>query len=92
MTAAQMRQHLRWLGANVARLRQRHGWTQADLAHRVHIERSFLQKIERGKKEPSLKTVFHLASALEVAPQHLFPRAEPLPIKPGRPKGKDRPK
>lgn len=52
-------------GLSVRRLRQRHGWSQEELAARADLNRSYVGEIERGVVMPSLGTVCKLARALE---------------------------
>lgn len=46
--------------------------TQAELAHAAGIDRTFLNKVERGRHSATLETIGALASALGVHPQLLL--------------------
>ena len=60
-----MRYH-RLNGAEVARLREAMGVTQADLAERLGVTASMLSQIENGHKQPSPPVAFRLAALLGV--------------------------
>ncbi len=84
------------LGEKVRTLRERHSWTQEELAERAGISRNQVQNIEHsrnnsrdpetgrlGRGNPRLETVFHLADALGVSPVVLIDPDAALPA-PGR--------
>jgi len=48
-------------------LRKEHGMTQAQVAHRFGIDRSFLSEVERGSKSLSLPTLEVLALGFKVS-------------------------
>lgn len=48
-------------------LRQQRGLTLQELADRAGLSRSYLSEIERGKKQPSIKVLETIASALNVS-------------------------
>ena len=54
------------LGRNVRALRRERGLSQEELAHRAEMERSYVSDIERGRRNPSVRALGKLASALEV--------------------------
>jgi transcriptional regulator with XRE-family HTH domain len=56
----------RAVGANVARHRLRSGLALEAVAARSGIRAELLEKLETGKAVPSLRAVWHLATALEV--------------------------
>ena len=59
-------------GATVRRLRTGHGWTQEDLADAAGLTTTYVGKVERGDKVPSLTVVLKLARGLGVAPGDLL--------------------
>lgn len=59
-------------GSNVRRLREALGMTQEDLAEAAGLDRSYIGGIERGERNPALTAIMQLASALGIAPGHLF--------------------
>lgn len=61
------------LEAFAKRIRKLRGpLTQAELARRAGISRSFLARIEVGLQEPTLSTIEKLARALRMKPAQLF--------------------
>lgn len=62
-------------GATVRRLRERHGWTQEQLAETAEMSATYIGFIERGENVPTLTIIFRLADALEVTPAELIAEA-----------------
>jgi XRE family transcriptional regulator, regulator of sulfur utilization len=58
-------------GAAVRALRQEKGIAQEVLALAAEVDRSYLGRVERGEKQPSLDMVFRIAVALECKPADL---------------------
>lgn len=50
--------------------------TQEQLALEAGVERNFVSLIERGVNQPTIRILFKLAHALEVAPSKLIERVE----------------
>jgi transcriptional regulator with XRE-family HTH domain len=59
-------------GTNLARLRERSGITQEELAFRASLHRTEIGLLERGGRLPRIDTLAKLAGALEVEPGTLF--------------------
>jgi len=59
-------------GTNLARLRERSGVTQEELAFRASLHRTEIGLLERGGRLPRIDTLAKLAGALEVEPGALF--------------------
>ena len=59
-------------GQNVRRLRQAQGLTQAELAIKAGLNRSYLGGVERGQRQIGLENIAKLAKALAVSPEVLF--------------------
>ena len=59
-------------GANLARLRERSGITQEELAFRASLHRTEIGLLERGGRLPRIDTLAKLAGALGVEPGDLF--------------------
>lgn len=59
-------------GRNVRAARQTLGWTQEQLALECGLKRTYLVEIEGGKRNPTLKVVERLATALGVEPAGLL--------------------
>jgi transcriptional regulator with XRE-family HTH domain len=60
------------LGRNVRRERRRLGKSQEELALDVGMKRSYLSDLERGTRNPSVKAIARLATALGVEPATLL--------------------
>ena len=59
-------------GRNVARLRKNRGWSIEDLARKLGLDRSNVQRHESGKTRPHPTTQKKYADALEVKVEELF--------------------
>jgi transcriptional regulator with XRE-family HTH domain len=59
------------LGARIARLRGRRGWTQEDLAARLAVSRVAVSHFELGLALPSERTVVLLAGLFRLEPHEL---------------------
>jgi transcriptional regulator with XRE-family HTH domain len=59
-------------GAQVKALRAEKGMTQEELSQRSGLAIRFLQDVEAGNKQASIKTVFKLADGLGVKPDQLL--------------------
>jgi len=62
----------RCLAANLKALRQRWGFSQAELAERSDLSVSYVGEIEVAVKWPSAENLERLAKALHVRPHQLF--------------------
>lgn len=80
MTVAQQ------FGTNLARLRERSGITQEELAFGASLHRTEVGLLERGGRMPRIDTLVKLAGALGVTPAELLDGIEwrPGEIRPGR--------
>ncbi|MDX6806147.1 helix-turn-helix transcriptional regulator [Terrihabitans rhizophilus] len=54
------------VGLNVRRCRLAAGLTQASLAERMGVDRSYVSGLERGHRNPTVLTLWHLAEVLNV--------------------------
>ncbi|MEO8428723.1 MAG: helix-turn-helix transcriptional regulator [Verrucomicrobiota bacterium] len=54
-------------GRNVARIRAERGFSQDKLAEKADLDRTFISGIERGVRNPGIKTVLKVARALNVS-------------------------
>ncbi len=54
-------------GRNVARIRNERGFSQDKLAEKADLDRTFVSGIERGVRNPGIKTVLRIARALSVS-------------------------
>ena len=58
--------------SHVRELREKHGWSQAELGERVEVSRQTINAIETGKYDPSLPLAFKLAKVLRQRIETLF--------------------
>ncbi len=61
----------RLVGMNFARLRKERGFTQERFAETSGFTQQYVSDLERGRRNPTVVTLFHLASALGVTPVDL---------------------
>ena len=62
------------LGERIRKLRKERGWTQAEMAEKIGIDRSFLADVERGKRNISLLNLNVIALGLQISLSRLFSR------------------
>ena len=55
------------VGRNAARIRKEQGLTQEQLAERCGMSQQYLSKLEQGRRNPTLVTVYEIATALGVS-------------------------
>lgn len=60
-------------GQQVRKLRLDQGLSQEALAHASSLDRTYIGGIERGERNPSLKNIAKIATALHVRIGDLFP-------------------
>jgi transcriptional regulator with XRE-family HTH domain len=60
------------VGENVRRLRLAAGISQAKLAERMGVDRAYISGLEKGERNPTVVTVWHLSKALGVRMRSFF--------------------
>jgi len=55
------------MGQRIIELRSQKGWSQSDLARACSKDRQTIEKIENGKVNPTLYSLYEIAQALEVS-------------------------
>ena len=55
------------VGDNCARIRRERGLTQEELAERCGLSQQYLSDLERGKRNPTIVTIYEIALALRVS-------------------------
>ena len=55
-------------------LRAEKGWSQAELADRVHVSRNSINAVENGKFDPSLPLAFRIADVFGLTIEDVFLR------------------
>lgn len=63
-------------GQAVRRAREARGMSQEDLGFEAELDRTYVSGIERGVRNPTVKSIFRFAKALGVPPSVLMRRAE----------------
>lgn len=74
------------IGRRIAELRAARGLTQEQLAERLGIDPTHLQKIEGGRLNVTVRTLVTLAAALGCTPGELFEAPQSREVKVGRPR------
>ncbi len=64
------------VGKAISRIRQKRGITQEVLSGLADLGRTHLSAIERGKRKPTLETIWHISSALGIQPHELVHEIE----------------
>jgi len=59
-------------GAHLKRLREAKGLSLMDLAIKIDSDDSYISKIENGKKNIQISTIFQLAKGLDLHPKDLL--------------------
>ncbi|MDQ7011057.1 MAG: helix-turn-helix transcriptional regulator [Mariprofundaceae bacterium] len=57
-------------------LRKKAGISQEKLALDANLDRTFISLLERGLRQPSLKTIFTIANVLEIQPHEIVRAVE----------------
>ena len=60
------------IGSRLVALRKMRGWSQKELARRVGMAPSQMNRYERGQARPMLRTIQRLARGLRVKVRDLF--------------------
>lgn len=67
---------IKQLAERIKQLRVKKGMTQLDVASKMGIDDSSYRKIESGRTNPTARTIYKLAIALDVSVFQLFPEKE----------------
>jgi len=60
------------IGKRIVQLREKKGWTQVELARACIKDKQSIERIESGHTNPTLFTLYEVATALEVQLVDLF--------------------
>ncbi|HEX6982952.1 MAG TPA: helix-turn-helix transcriptional regulator [Balneolaceae bacterium] len=63
-------------GKSIKELRLEKGFTQEKLAENSGLHTNYISLLERGKRKPTINTVFKIAAALEIKPHQLIIKIE----------------
>lgn len=67
------------VGRNFSRLRQEKGLTQEEVAERSGFSQQYLSGLERGRRNPTIISIYELSAALEVDYLELLVEHQPKP-------------
>lgn len=68
----------KFFGQVLQQLRKERGLSQEELGFESGYHRTYISQLERGKKSPSLQTIFQLAKALKVEPSEIVEHIQTL--------------
>lgn len=74
----------RQFGTRLHRLRTQAGFTQEQLALAAGLDRTYVGGVERGRRNPTLVTMWRLATTLGVSPDAFFTATDEPPAHPGK--------
>lgn len=57
-------------------LRLAKGFSQEELAFRADVDRTYISRLERGLKQPSIMTLFKLAKGLDIPASQIIEKIE----------------
>ena len=63
-------------GEAMRELRVSAGYSQEELASEMGLHRTYISMLERGKRLPSLQTVFRLSKIVDILPSKLLKKFE----------------
>jgi len=63
-------------GQILQEFRQKRGLSQEQLGFESGYHRTYISLLERGRKSPSLNTIFRLSTALKITPSEMLQRIE----------------
>ena len=67
-----------FVGPAIRDLREQVGISQEELAGRANLDRTYISGIERGRRNPSVKSLQRVANALTIGLDIVFVRAREL--------------
>ena len=67
-----------FVGSTIAAIRRGRDMTQAELAEKAGLNISFLGQVERGEKNPTIKTLYKISEALNISMASLV-SVNPIP-------------
>ena len=68
----------KFFGQVLQQLRKERGLSQEELGFESGYHRTYISQLERGKKSPSLQTIFQLAKALKMEPSEIVERVQTI--------------
>lgn len=86
MAAVRADDVLRDLGRRIAELRSARGLTQERFAEDADITVQYLQRVEAGRENLTVRSLVRLATLLRVSVMDLFAKPAQREVRPGRPR------
>ncbi len=65
------------IGREISRIRKEKDLSQENLAFESHLDRSSLAKIEEGKSNLTIKSLYKISKTLDIKPWQLLKRINP---------------
>lgn len=62
----------KYIGNRIVEFRKQKGWTQSDLARACLKDRQAIEKLENGKVNPTLYSLYEVSRAMQVPLHKLF--------------------
>jgi len=69
-------EYLKKFGKNLKNIRSLKGLSQEELAERSGLHRTYISFLERGQRNPTLTTIYKLASVLDINVRTFFEEVE----------------
>lgn len=63
------------IGKNIKLARVKKEWSQAELAHKLSVEQSYISRVESGSVAASCERVYEIIHLLDCASNDIFPPA-----------------
>mgnify|MGYP003580075226 CR=1 FL=1 len=60
------------IGQRIIQLREKKGWSQSDLARACGKDRQAIEKLENGRVNPTLYTLYEVAESMQVSIRDLI--------------------
>jgi transcriptional regulator with XRE-family HTH domain len=76
---------IRNVGERLGEIRREGGLTQQEVADRLHVTLRYVQRVEAGEENLTLRSLAEFANALKVPPEELFTVPRPRKRQRGRP-------
>lgn len=58
---------------NLKHYRELKGYSQKQLAEKLHTSQGYISEIEKNKKSPTIRMLYNIACSLEICPRLLLP-------------------
>ncbi len=72
MKEPELEEFVRQIGTRICELRKERNMTQLDLSVKVQMEENAIQRLEKGRSSPTLKTLYRIAKGLDIEMWEFF--------------------